>query len=143
MTFPDPTDLMTCVVLLADDDPDILSLCAQLLAGSGHTVETASDGEAALAALTTGRFEAAVLDVDMPGLTGIEVARDIRAADRTKSCAIVLHTATAKADIDAQFRDYDAFVSKPCFGDELSTALRDAVAARRGARPAPAHASIA
>ena len=135
MIPPGSTAPTTCVVLLADDDPDVLLLCVQLLALSGFTVETASDGDAASTALSSGRFEAAVLDVDMPGRTGIEVARQLRADDRTKDCVIVLHTGTSKDDVDAEFRDYDAFVAKPCFGNELATALRAAVDARRAQGP--------
>lgn len=123
----------TTCVLLADDDADLLSLCQQLLVWSGHTVETAADGMLASAALATGRFEAAVLDVDMPGKTGIEVAREIRAG-AMNGCAIIFHTATPKQDIDDQFRDYDAFVAKPCFDNELALALAGAVDARRAMR---------
>ena len=127
--------LTTCVVLIADDNPDILSLCAELLTWSGHTVERAADGLAASAALATGRFEAAVLDIDMPGMSGIEVARGLRASATTKECTIILHSATPKRDVDHQFSDYDAFVAKPCFANELAEAVSAAVCARRAARP--------
>ena len=121
----------TCVVLLADDDPDILSLCAELLTWSGHTVETATNGPMALAALRTGRFEAAVLDIGMSGKSGIDVAREVRAGNATKRCVIILHTSLAKCDVDARFDDYDAYVAKPCFGNELATTLSSSVAAGR------------
>jgi CheY-like chemotaxis protein len=137
MTSQHSTNPNACVVLLVDDDPDIVSLCSHLLAWSGHTVETAADGHSALEALSTGRFEAAVLDVDIPGKSGIEVAREIRAGEATKGCAIIFHTGTSKRDIDDQFTGYDALVAKPCFGNELADALSDAVGAKRGT-PRPA-----
>lgn len=67
-------------VLLADDDNDIREVTAHLLGRRGWSVTTVSTGEEALAALTDEPFDVAVLDQNMPPLSGMEVAATRRQA---------------------------------------------------------------
>jgi len=74
-----------CRVLVVDDSVDTTHSLALLLAASGHTVRTAHDGPAALAALADEAAEVVLMDIGLPGIDGYEVARRIRrlpAADR-------------------------------------------------------------
>ena len=64
-------------ILLAEDDGSTRSMVARALAGDGHTVTEAEDGQAALAALLAdpGAVDVLVTDVEMPGIDGIELAQ--------------------------------------------------------------------
>jgi len=65
-------------VLVVDDDVDVLSTMSNILTGHGYSVGTATGGEEALRLLEDQRPDALVLDVSMPGLSGLDVARRIR-----------------------------------------------------------------
>jgi CheY-like chemotaxis protein len=79
------------LVLVADDDEDILTLVALRFRRSGLEVILARDGEEALELIQTRAPDAAVLDIAMPKLTGLEVVRRLRDSERKrvsrKSCA--------------------------------------------------------
>jgi signal transduction histidine kinase len=62
-------------VLLVDDHADSRELFQEVLAGEGHAVTVAGDGEEALALLVADAFEVAVIDIGLPGIDGYEVAR--------------------------------------------------------------------
>src|ERR1700675_5181981 len=83
------------LVLVADDDEDILTLVALRFRRSGLEVILARDGEEALELIQTRAPDAAVLDIAMPKLTGLEVVRQPRDSEATKSLPIVLPPARA------------------------------------------------
>jgi DNA-binding response OmpR family regulator len=66
-------------ILLADDEPALRRSVSYALEREGHAVEAVSDGEVALERARTGRFDLAILDVMMPGKSGLQVCREIRA----------------------------------------------------------------
>jgi DNA-binding response OmpR family regulator len=108
-------------VLVADDDDDVLGLVAIRLEHAGYRVLTASDGEEALNTARESLPALAVLDVVMPKLTGIEVARALREDDATRRIRIILLTASVQED-DVQ-RGFEAgadeYVRKPFDFQEL------------------------
>ncbi|HEY8912910.1 response regulator transcription factor [Lacisediminihabitans sp.] len=113
-------------VVIADDDPDIRALVAIAVKRAGlELVEAAADGIAAWHALQTHRPDLAVLDVSMPGLTGLEVCRLARADDSLDGIHLVLLTAA----VDDQSRaagteaGADDFFVKPFSPRELALAL--------------------
>lgn len=68
------------LTLVVDDDPAVLELLASLLGGAGHEVTTASNGREAHDLLLGGSFDLCVLDHQLPGMTGLEIAGAVRAA---------------------------------------------------------------
>ena len=92
---PRPAARAVPLVLVADDDEDILTLVALRFRRSGLEVILARDGEEALELIQTRAPDAAVLDIAMPKLTGLEVVRRLRDSEATKSLPIVLLTARA------------------------------------------------
>jgi CheY-like chemotaxis protein len=66
-------------IVVADDDESLLQSLAQLLRLGGHIVHTARDGNEALAICRAEQPDSALLDIDMPGLTGWEVAEALTA----------------------------------------------------------------
>lgn len=65
-------------LLYADDEPHLQELMRRELPRMGHEVTVCPDGRTALAALERGTFDAAILDLRMPGLGGIEVMQQIK-----------------------------------------------------------------
>jgi len=127
-------------VLLVDDDVELAEMLGDYLAQDGFVVSTLHDGASAVEAALSGRFAIAVLDVMMPGLSGIEVLRRIRAAS-----ALPVLMLTAKGDdldrIIGLELGADDYVPKPCQPRELAARLRAIL--RRMQPPAEnAHAAI-
>ncbi len=69
-------------VLIADDAPMVIHLLKTILTRLGHEVLVADGGEAALRVFTKCRPEVTILDLNMPGMSGLEVLRHIRTIDR-------------------------------------------------------------
>lgn len=67
-------------LLLADDEPSIQRLYAQMLEGNGFEVQVATDGQEALDAALEGSHDLIILDLKMPRLDGFEVLRELRKA---------------------------------------------------------------
>jgi DNA-binding response OmpR family regulator len=108
-------------ILVADDDRDIRDLVTFKLAQAGFEVQAVGDGTAALAAIEEDPPDLAVLDVMMPGLSGIDVLRKMRDAERTRGVRVILLTARSRdADVDAGFATgADDYVIKPFSPREL------------------------
>jgi DNA-binding response OmpR family regulator len=124
-------------VLVADDDTDICELLAFKLEQAGYTVRVAADGHAALAELATGGIDAALLDIMMPGASGLEICRQLRTQQATADLPVIMVTARAgEDDVQAGF-DFGAtdYVTKPFSPREVTTRL-DAVLNRTEA-PGP------
>jgi len=123
-------------LLVVDDDRRIRNLLSRFLLAEGYrvtTAETADDARAKLAGL---RFDLLILDIMMPGETGFDLARDLRASS---SVPIIMLTARdeAQSRIEGLTIGADDYVGKPFEPRELS--LRVASILRR-ARPAAAPA---
>lgn len=76
------TDSVAGKVLIAEDEPVLLRTYARLLREEGHRVETASSGEAAVEQFRTGRFDAVVSDIGLPGMNGLQLFDNLRKQDR-------------------------------------------------------------
>lgn len=88
----------TARILLAEDDPVSLAFLAEALDGLGLDVESVADGEAALIAARTRRFDALMLDHHLPGLDGDVALRTLRANAGAASCAALAIATTADPD---------------------------------------------
>jgi CheY-like chemotaxis protein len=110
------------LVLVADDDPDILSLVKAVLERSGHEVVVVSDGVEALAYVRERKPDLAVLDIAMPEIDGLEVLRQLRADVMTSDLPVVLLSARAQeADVELGFATgASAYLKKPFSPRELS-----------------------
>lgn len=108
-------------ILVADDDQDILDLVRFILTHAGYEVVGAADGVAALAAIEADRPSLAILDVMMPGLSGLEVLRRVRKNDAIKDMKVILLTVQAgDHDVAAGFAaGASDYVTKPVILSEL------------------------
>jgi CheY-like chemotaxis protein len=117
-------------VLVVDDNAVNLSVARAYLEGLGVRVDEAAGGEAAIARATAERYDAILMDCQMPGKDGVETTQDLRArGDATPVLAI-----TAADDDSTRARCEDAgmngFVQKPVSADALRDALSRVLASR-------------
>ena len=111
-------------VLLVEDDPSVRGAVERALRGAGHKVELATTGDKALSAATAVPYDAIVLDRGLPGLDGLEVCRQLRAAGN----AVPILMLTARAAVSERVEGLDAgaddYVVKPFALDELLARIR-------------------
>lgn len=103
------------IILAVDDHAANLKLLRYLLTRHGYDVRTAADAEEALAVLSTCRPVVILMDVQMPGVDGLELTRRIKANPQTQDIAVVAVTAYAMSgDAErARAAGCDAYVTKP------------------------------
>ena len=113
-------------VLVADDDADIRDLVAFKLEQAGLEVITVGDGQAAVETARARQPELAVLDVSMPGLSGIDVCRALRAEPATAGMLIIMLTARVQEqDVEGGFSaGADDYVTKPFSPRELVSRIQ-------------------
>jgi CheY-like chemotaxis protein/HPt (histidine-containing phosphotransfer) domain-containing protein len=112
-------------VLVVEDNFINRQVATEMLAVDGISVETAENGKAAVAALRKGRFDAVLMDIQMPEMDGYQASRTIRRDPRHRELPIIAMTAHAlKGDrekcLDAGMNDY---VTKPVNSEELLAVL--------------------
>jgi DNA-binding response OmpR family regulator len=108
-------------ILVADDDPDILDLVVYVLTQAGFDTVGVTDGVAALAAIEDDPPRLAILDIMMPGMSGDEVLRRVRASETIGDLGVILLTARARdSDVDSGFASGASdYVIKPFSPREL------------------------
>lgn len=134
---PGTTDGPTLDVLVADDERPVLDDLARLLGADPHvrSVRTAATGSEALRVLAEERLDAAFLDIHMPGLSGLDLARALsRFAHRP---AVVLVTADEARALEAFDLEVVDYVLKPVRRERLARAVERVVARVEAERPAP------
>jgi two-component system OmpR family response regulator len=118
-------------VVIADDDPDIRALVAITVRKAGFDLVTsAEDGNSAWAAIQREKPDLAILDISMPGITGLEVCRLIHAGDDPGHTTVLLLTASVD-DVSRHagvLAGADAFMSKPFSPRALTTWLGELAA---------------
>jgi CheY-like chemotaxis protein len=117
------------VVLLADDDEDIVRLVSFRLDRSGFRVIAVRNGAEAVELANELNPAVVILDVSMPGLTGLEATRVLRASAATAGLPILLLTArTTEADVAAgQHAGATAYLTKPFSPQELARRVEELV----------------
>lgn len=125
-------------VLLAEDDADIQFLVAFKLGKEGYQVRAFGDGVSALDDAREHPPDLAILDIMMPGRSGLEVCRELRRDPATAGIPVILLTALAQeADITAGLAaGADGYIVKPFSPRELMTHVTAVLArAQVGATP--------
>ena len=121
-------------VLVVEDDLDIQDLVIALLSRAGHEVTAEGDGFAGLTTALALQPDLVVLDWMMPGMSGVEVCRGLRADSRTRNVALLMLTSKAQeADIEQAFTaGADDYMVKPFRGRELVSRVQSLAATKVG-----------
>jgi CheY-like chemotaxis protein len=123
-------------ILIVDDNVQNLKLARVILANEGYDVRTAGDAEEALALLRTSRPHVILMDVQLPGMDGLQLTRQLKADPDTRGIRIVALTAYAmKGDEERAFAaGCDGYVSKPIDTERLPYVVRSHLPDRAEAR---------
>jgi CheY-like chemotaxis protein len=109
-------------VLVVDDDGQVRQVLARLLQSYGADVETAPGGAQAMAKLDHGSYDALLLDLDMPGVTGLDVLLHVQRT--APAMPVLVVTGTFEAE---RIEGAAAVLAKPVDGSSLRRALADAL----------------
>ena len=102
-------------IILADDDELVAGLVIEALMAAGHAVGWLQDGKSALEVIESRRPDLAILDCNMPGMTGMEVLRAVRASDTLFDLPVMMLTGR-RSQADEQILRYDGandYLRKP------------------------------
>ena len=117
---------MAVDVLIAEDEPSILESLDFILRRAGWSIDSATDGEAALEKVRRSRPRVLVLDVMLPRRSGFDVLKQLRADGDTKDLPVLILTAKGQQQDRriAEELGADGFVTKPYSNAEVVGAVR-------------------
>ncbi len=119
-------------ILLVEDDATVAEVLASLLRARGHRVTHAMHGLAALGEIAAQSFDIALLDLDLPGLDGLALARQLRIGGFRAPLLAITARADAEAEAQAREAGFDGFLRKPITGELLADAIARARRPRAG-----------
>ncbi|MFK7759186.1 MAG: response regulator [Phycisphaerales bacterium] len=127
------TSTQSLHILIVDDEPDLRELIQYNLTQQGHQPSVAADGIAALNHVQEHTPDLIILDVMMPELNGIEVAKRLRSQDRTRSIPIIMLTAKTQEahELEGLGAGADDYITKP-FSMPILIARIESLARRTG-----------
>lgn len=114
-------------ILLVEDDATVAAVVDGLLKVQGHVVTHVPHGLAALAELGQGHFDFAFLDLDLPGVNGLDLAGLIRVQGHFLPLIALTARADPEAEPQARAAGMCVFLRKPVSGEQLAQAIMDAV----------------
>ena len=120
---PVPAAARPASILVVDDDPEVRHVTASFLSGFGYRETEAEDGEAALKLMERGRFDLVVADLAMPGMSGVELAAEIR--ERAPDLPVLILTGHADA---VQIPDDLPVLAKPFRSADLANRISSLLA---------------
>ena len=140
-SVPAPADRPRVRALVVDDEPSLVTVVAGYLTREGYAVDTAVDGEAALAAARANPPDIVVLDLMLPGIDGIEVCRQLRTF--TDAYVIMLTARTEEVDkLIGLSVGADDYLTKPFSPRELVARVKVMLRRPRTTAPAGPQADI-
>jgi len=113
-------------ILVVDDEPQIRRIMRTTLTGAGYEVDDAKTGEEALDKVGQFRPELILLDINMPGMSGLDACRIIRANSDAAIIMLTVHNADS-VKVEALDAGADDFVNKPFSTPELLARVRAAL----------------
>jgi CheY-like chemotaxis protein len=115
-------------VLVVDDDPAVRKSIDRVLTSKGYAVITAADGEEALRKLNEEKYDLVYTDIRMPGMSGLEVAEEVKARKPWTPVVIITGYGTEAAEARAKAAGVSAFVHKPLSPAMIEDSAREALA---------------
>jgi DNA-binding response OmpR family regulator len=118
-------------ILVVDDERDVRGLLSDFLTEEGYRVILATNGAEAIGLAELENPEVILLDINMPGIDGIEVCKKLKAQEKTQFIPIIIVTALEDSGFIAYLEGADDFVSKPFNLVELTFRVRSMLRIRR------------
>jgi two-component system response regulator RegA len=110
-------------ILVVDDDDTFRERLARALESRGYEVRTAPSGEVALALARVESPEMAVIDLKMPGMTGLELLRQLRALDPSTRIVMLTGFGSVATAVEAMRDGAISYLAKPADADQIVAAL--------------------
>ena len=129
-------------VLIVDDDPIVRKSFDRVLSGKGYAVIAAENGEEALRKLNEEKYDVVYTDIRMPGMSGLEVAEQVKARRPWTPVVIITGYGTEAAQARAKAAGVSSFLNKPLTPEMIEGSARDALAAPVAAAEAVAEAAV-
>jgi two-component system response regulator HydG len=114
-------------ILVADDDQAILRTCRKILEHHGYEVTTAPDGDSALSLLKSSHYDLFLVDMLMPGLSGLETVSLARQVDPTLMILMLTAYATIQTAVEAVKRGVFDYLAKPFTADQIRSAVEQSL----------------
>jgi two-component system, cell cycle response regulator DivK len=132
-------------IMVVDDAPVNLKLTDIVLSKEGYKVRTVSDAEEALRALDTFRSDVMLVDIQLPGMSGLELTRRVKQDRRTNDIVVIALTAHATREDEAKAfaAGCDGYITKPIDTRTLGPRIRELLAGHAPAGPAAAPSLLA
>lgn len=111
-------------ILLAEDEKDLKKVITKTLEKNGYSVDSCADGREALYYLENTEYDAAVLDIMMPGMSGIEVLKTIRSQGSTLPVLFLTARDSVSQRVEGLDAGADDYLVKPFAFDELMARIR-------------------
>lgn len=118
-------------ILVADDDQAILRTCRKILEHAGYEVTTTPDGDSALSLLKSSHYDLFLVDMLMPGLSGLETVSLARQADPALMILMLTAYATIQTAVEAVKRGVFDYLAKPFTADQLRAAVEQSLRQRQ------------
>lgn len=116
----------SAIILVVDDEPQIRRVMRATLANHGYTIKESKSGEEALESFRDEKPDLILLDVNMPGMSGVETCREIRASSDVPIIMLTVRN-TEKDKVQALDAGADDYVVKPFGIEELLARIRAAL----------------
>ncbi len=133
-------------ILVIDDSAEVRDLLDDLLRRHGYIVVTAEDGESGLAEAEAQTFGLAMVDIGLPGISGVEVATQIKRRWPTTTVVLMTGYTDRIGGKEAKEKGIDAVLTKPFALDQITSLAERALARGNGSafkKPSPAPPSLA
>lgn len=115
-------------VLVVDDDPVVRKSFDRVLSGKGYAVITAESGDEALSKLEDGHYDVVYTDIRMPGMSGLDVAEEVKARKPWTPVVIITGYGTEESEARARAAGVVEFLHKPLSPDVIEISARTALA---------------
>lgn len=104
---------MDAHILIVDDDRLLREVLADFLIGNGYEVDTAENASLALAKFSAGKYQLAIIDQSMPGMTGIDLMIELLEQDPDLQCLIMTGFPTIDLVYNAMLEGASSYIIKP------------------------------
>jgi CheY-like chemotaxis protein len=133
---PAPKSAPGARILVVDDSEEVREVLRELLSRHGYTVVTCPDGESGLVELESRAFDVAMVDLGLPGISGLEVAKRLKAQWPATQIALMTGYGDRMGSEDAHEKGVDFVLAKPFSLDQLRSVVDHALANSKGASTA-------